>query len=149
MRSLHPALFVVLLWCGCTSKPNEEADLNAQIVTLPGGGQIQAEVVMTKGEMETGMKFRDALPEGRGMLFVHTRAAPYVYWMSNVKVPLDIVFMDSSRRIVEISANTPPCLKKPAECPVYGGHSDEQFVLELRSGEAQRLGLEKGQTLGF
>jgi uncharacterized membrane protein (UPF0127 family) len=69
--------------------------------------------------------------------------------MSNVKVPLDIIFMDAGRRIVEISANTPPCLKKPADCPVYGGHTDEQFVLELRAGEAQRLGLQKGQTLAF
>ena len=129
MAPLRPALLVVLLWFGCAPKPEEMADFKTQIVTLPSGTEIRAEVVMTQGEMETGMKFRDALPQGRGMLFVHSKPAPYVYWMSNVKVPLDIIFLDSSRHIVEISANTPPCLKKPAECPVYGGHTDEQFVL--------------------
>jgi uncharacterized membrane protein (UPF0127 family) len=149
MTSLRPACLVLLLLVGCGSKPNERADLNSQVILLPGGGQIRAQVVMTQGEMENGMKFRDALPQGRGMLFVHTKPAPYVYWMSSVKVPLDIIFMDSGRRIVEISADTPPCTKKPADCPVYGGHTSEQFVLELRAGEAQRLGLHQGQTLAF
>ena len=149
MTSLRPALLVLLFCAGCGLKPDETGDLNSQVITLPGGGQIRAQVVMTQGEMESGMKFREALPQGRGMLFVHTKPAPYVYWMSNVKVPLDIIFMDSSRRIVEISADTPPCTKKPAECPVYGGHNSEQFVLELRAGEAQRLGLRRGHTLAF
>ena len=149
MTSLRPALVVLLLCSGCGPKPDETGDLKSQVISLPGGGQILAQVVMSRGEMARGMMFREALPQGRGMLFVHAKPAPYVYWMSNVKVPLDIIFMDSSRHIVEISADTPPCTKKPAECPVYGGHTSEQFVLELRAGEAQRLGLRQGQTLSF
>jgi uncharacterized membrane protein (UPF0127 family) len=149
MTSLSPVLLVLSFCIGCGSKPDDVEDLNMQVITLPAGGQIRAQVVMTQGEMESGMKFRDALPQGRGMLFVHKSPAPYVYWMSNVKVPLDIIFMDSSHRIVEVSADTPPCTKKPADCPVYGGHTNEQFVLELRAGEAQRLGLHQGQALSF
>jgi hypothetical protein len=99
--------------------------------------------------MARGMMYRDALPEGRGLLFIHDNPAPYRYWMSNVKVPLDIIFMDPSRQIVEISANTPPCTSKPEACPLYGGHFSTQFVLELRAGEAQRLGIHNGQTLTF
>ena len=65
-------------------------------------------------------------------------------------MPLDIIFMDSNRQIVEISADTPPCTTKPDDCPIYGGHHIEQFVLELRrrrghSGSA----FTKGQTLTF
>ncbi|HXA03502.1 MAG TPA: DUF192 domain-containing protein [Bryobacteraceae bacterium] len=149
MASLRPALLVLVFCVGCTPKPDEVEDLNTQVITLPAGGQIRAQVVLTQGEMESGMKFRDALPQGRGMLFVYRNPAPYVYWMSNVKVPLDIIFMDSSHRIVEIAAGAPPCNKKPADCPVYGGHTNEQFVLELRAGEAQRLGVQQGQTLTF
>jgi uncharacterized membrane protein (UPF0127 family) len=149
MACLRPALLVALLSIGCTTKTEDVDALRIRVVTLPGGGQIRAEVLTTQEEMARGMMFRDALPLGHGLLFVHAKAGPYKYWMSNVKVELDIIFMDSRRRIVEISGNTPPCLTRPADCPVYGGHSDEQFVLELRSGEAQRLGLKAGQTLEF
>ena len=93
--------------------------------------------------------YREPLTQGRGLLFIHDKPQPYRYWMSNVTAPLDIIFMDSNRQIVEISADTPPCTSKPEACPVYGGHNYEQFVLELRAGEAQRLGLHKGQTLTF
>jgi uncharacterized membrane protein (UPF0127 family) len=106
-------------------------------------------VLVKPAEMARGMMYRDPLPQGRGLLFIHEKPAPYRYWMSNVTAPLDIIFMDSNRQIVEISADTPPCTSKPAACPVDGEHNTEQFVLELRAGEAQRLGLHKGQTLTF
>ena len=66
-----------------------------------------------------------------------------------MNAPLDIIFMDSSHTIMEISSDTPICTTKPEECPIYGGHHLEQFVLELRAGEAKRLGLRQGQTLRF
>jgi uncharacterized protein len=104
---------------------------------------------MKPAEMERGMMFRDALPPRRGLLFVHRKAGYYRYFMSNVKVPLDIIFMDPHRQIVDISADTPPCTTKPEDCLLYGGYHLEQYVLELRAGEARRLGLQKGQTLRF
>jgi uncharacterized membrane protein (UPF0127 family) len=150
MRFLGPALLLALLCLSCA--PNNTAsldELNTRVVTLPGGAQIRAEVMIKPDEIRHGMMFRDALPPARGMLFIHDKPAPYRYWMYNVKVPLDIVFMDSNRVIVEISADTPPCTTPQQQCPTYGGHNYEQFVLELRAGEARRLGLEKGQILAF
>ena len=149
MRSPLFVLLVALLSFGCGPKEDNLDVLRMRPVTLPDGSQIRAEVMIKPDEMARGMMFRDALPRGRGLLFVYTKPAPYTYWMSNVKAPLDIVFMDSTRQIVEISANTPPCTTKVSACPLYGGHFVEQYVLELRAGEAQRLGLEKGQKLNF
>jgi len=60
-----------------------------------------------------------------------------------------MLWMESSRRIVEISADTPPCKTKASQCPTYGGHQQAQFVLELGGGEAHRLGLHVGDTLDF
>jgi uncharacterized membrane protein (UPF0127 family) len=149
MRSRRLVLVVALLSFGCGPKEDNIDVLRTRLVTLPDGSQIRAEVRIKPDEVAQGMMFRDALPRGRGLLFIHTKPAPYRYWMFNVKVPLDIVFMDTTRHIVEISANTPPCTTKASACPLYGGHYYEQYVLELGAGEAQRLGLQKGQTLGF
>ena len=149
MRFLLPGLFLAAFCCGCSHNTSGLEDLNTQVVTLPGGDQIRAEILIKPNEMSRGMMFRDALPRGRGLLFIHNKPSPYRYWMYNVKVPLDIIFMDSNRRIVEISADTPPCTTKLSDCPTYGGHNYEQFVLELGAGEARRLGLQKGQMLSF
>jgi uncharacterized membrane protein (UPF0127 family) len=123
--------------------------LGTRKVTLPGGQEIRAEVEMNPIDMQKGMMFRDSLARGRGMLFIHENPGLNPYWMYRVRIPLDILWMDTSHRIVEISADTPPCKTKASLCPTYGGHQTAQFVLELGAGEAKRLGLSVGQTLEF
>jgi uncharacterized membrane protein (UPF0127 family) len=151
MRLMSTVLSVLLVCCGCGRNADNglEEQLNTRIVTLPDGAEIRVEVLIKPAEMARGMMYRDPLPPGRGLLFVHQKPDYYRYWMSNVKAPLDIIFMDASRQIVEISADTPPCATKPEDCLLYGGHKVEQYVLELRAGEARRLGLHAGQKLSF
>ncbi len=134
---------------GCGERTTTLEGLREREITLPGGQKIEAEVMMTAIEMQRGMMFRDSLPRGHGMLFIHTKPGNYAYWMYQVKIPLDIIWMDSSRRIVEISANTPPCKARASECPKYGGQEIAQYVLELGGGEAQRLHLTKGGVMSF
>jgi hypothetical protein len=84
------------------------------------------------------------------MLFIHDKPGTYGYWMYQVKIPLDIIWMDRTETIVEISANTPPCPSKSArECPTYGGTKSAQYVLELGGGMASKYGLKAGDTLRF
>ncbi|HUQ92870.1 MAG TPA: DUF192 domain-containing protein [Bryobacteraceae bacterium] len=119
-------------------------------MTLPGGEQIMAEVMMRQSDVMSGMMFRNSLAPDRGLLFIHNRPGRYTYWMRNVKVPLDIIWMDKAKKIVEISANTPPCLDPdPVKCPQYGGKVDSRFVLELAAGRAAAYGLAIGQSLSF
>ena len=65
------------------------------------------------------------------------------------KVPLDIIWMDRERRVVEVSADTPPCLKEAAECPSYGGTAESYYVLEVAGGQAAALQLKLGDKLRF
>jgi len=150
MRFFIPALLIICASLSCNRTDDSSSDqASTAAVGLPDGTEIRAEVLTKSADMEHGMMFRDALPQGRGLLFVHRNPAYLRYWMSNVKAPLDIIFMDESHKIMEVSADTPICTTKPEDCLTYGGHHLEQFVLELRAGEAQRLGLHEGQTLRF
>ncbi len=150
MRIFAPILLALCLCAGCSRTGDDSGDqASTAAITLPDGTEIRAEVLTRQSEMEHGMMYRDALPPGRGLLFVHKQPAYLRYWMSNVKAPLDIIFMDASHKIMEISPDTPICTTKPEDCLTYGGHHLEQFVLELRAGEAKRLGLQDGQTLRF
>ena len=143
-------LALCLLLAGCGAKPESLDDVSAQRVILPSGQQIQVETMMKQKDMMSGMQYRDAMPPGRGMLFVHARAGRYTYWTHLVRVPLDIIWLDREKRIVEISPNTPPCTAKDAVgCPMYGGHAVARFVLELNGGLAERYGLKVGQQLSF
>ena len=149
MPHLMPVLLLALAGAGCGPETAGPEVLGLRAVKLPNGQQIRAEVEMDAVDMQKGMMFRDSLARGCGMLFIHQTPGLYPYWMYQVRIPLDMIWMDASHRIVEISPDTPPCKTKASLCANYGGHQTAQFVLELGGGEARRLGLTLGQTLEF
>ncbi len=136
-----------LLACGCGERPVSLEEFNTRVITLPDGFQVRAEVMTHPQDMMRGMMFRESLPAGRGMLFVHSRPGKYSYWMYQVKIPLDIIWLDAGGRIVEMSADTPPCKTKASECPHYGGSRDASMVLELPAGSIARHNLRIGSRL--
>ena len=139
-----------LMISACGEKATSAEEFYLTPVKLPDGTVIQAEQMRTPQEMMRGMMFRDELKPGRGMLFSHGSPGKYPYWMYQVKIPLDIIWLDQARRIVEISAHTPPCPKGPAsKCPTYGGAADALFVVELASGAAAKHNLKRGDALVF
>ena len=142
------ALLCALTACGDSDTVKLE-DYGTRDVTLPGGELIHAEVASTQPQVQKGLMFRTSLAPDRGMLFLFSKEDSLQFWMFQTLIPLDIVWMDASRCIVEISPDTPPCKTKASLCADYGGHQTAQFVLELGGGEARRLGLTVGQTLEF
>jgi uncharacterized membrane protein (UPF0127 family) len=125
-------------------------DLNTTEITFPNGTTILAETMTRQMDLTRGLMFRDSLPQNRGMLFIHGKQQRWQYWMYNVHFPLDVIWIDRNRRIVEIVRDTQPCRsKKTAECPLYGGNADALYVLELNSGGAAKQGLKVGDVLSF
>lgn len=145
LRGLVLLVALVFASCGGRSRPG----LNTRSITLPNGKTIVAEVMIQPADLARGMMFREQLERDRGMLFMHPKVDFFAYWMYQVKVPLDIIWLDAALRIVEISPDTPPCYGTAAECPHYGGLVRSQFVLELPAGDVKRLGLKLGDKLTF
>ncbi len=144
------ALFFLL--CSCASeKPVSLADLNKRDVKMPDGAIISCETMTRRTEMMRGMMFREHLPADQGMLFIHANPAKVTYYTYQVKIPLDIIWLDRSHTIVEISPDTPPCsAETPAsKCPQYGGNQISQYVLEIGGGLAAKHGARVGQQLSW
>ena len=150
MKPLAAFAAAFLCLCGCAPKTSDVDGLNTTEITFPSGKTVVAETMVRDIDQMRGMMFRDSLAKDRGMLFVHPKEENVPYWMYQVRIPLDIIWMDHQRRIVEISANTPACPSKSArECPSYGGHEKARYVLELAGGGAAMYGLKVGNTLSF
>jgi len=67
--------------------------------------------------------------------------------MKNCNFPIDIVWMDAQRRVIFVSAHTPPCKEDP--CPTYGPKAESLSVLEIPDGSAAKEGATVGATLVF
>ena len=121
-------------------------------VTIKSGEKLHAfsvELALTPRQQEQGLMFRRHLDADAGMLFVYSRPAPISMWMKNTHIPLDMLFIDVSGKIVKIAERTVPMSETviAPDGPVRG-------VLELNAGTASRLGLRPGDrvmspALGF
>jgi len=151
MPALRLLGLVLCLWmAGCSGDaPRSAADLHVTAVTLPGGETIRAQMMTHPDDLMRGMKFRDSLPEDQGMLFVHAREDFYRFWMYEVTIPLDMIWLDRNRKIVQIVHECPPCPGPESACPTYGGAFKAQYILELAGGVAKKRNLKPGMTLQF
>lgn len=147
---LAVVLAAAMALSGCGSNPNVTDEIGITIVTFPNGARINAETMRDDIELIKGMMFRETMPANRGMLFVHPEENIFHYWMYQTKIPLDIIWMDHDRRIVEMSLDTPPCKSTAAkDCTNYGGNYKSKFALEVNAGIAKKNGLKVGDTLDF
>jgi uncharacterized membrane protein (UPF0127 family) len=123
--------------------------MGTTLITMPNGEDVRVEVLYHRTDLIRGMKYRDSLPDGRGMLFVYGKPGMYAIWMHEVKVPLDLVWLDSSRNVVQLLHQAPPCPGPKETCKFYGGQFTSTYVLEIPAGSAKRYGLRPGATLKF
>ncbi|MEM7726183.1 MAG: DUF192 domain-containing protein [Cyanobacteria bacterium P01_A01_bin.45] len=111
---------------------------------LPQGAIIELEVAKTRKQQALGLMYRPELPENRGMLFSFPSPQSAKFWMKNVPVPLDMVFMRNGV-VKYIASSVSPCNQDP--CPTYGPRELIDQVIELRSGRATQLGLKVGDRI--
>ena len=105
---------------------------------------IELEVARTPQQQALGLMFRESLPADRGMLFPFSKPQIARFWMKNVVIPLDMIFLYQGE-VKAIAANVPPCTVAP--CPVYGPDILIDQVLELPGGRAKELDLQIGTRL--
>ena len=145
------AALAILLALGCARTNGAAKDSNAAkdqpTVTMPSGRAYRVEIVATPDSRAQGLMYRESLEDGRGMLFLFPKPSVEGFWMKNCNFPIDIVWMDSSRKIVFVSAHTPPCKEDP--CPTYGPKTESLFVLEIPDGAAAKEKAVVGSTLEF
>ncbi len=95
--------------------------------------------------------FRERLAPNEGMVFVFAEAGHYPFWMKNTLIPLDMLWLDRSGRVVAIAQSVPPCKADP--CPSYPPQvdgklvGDAMYVIEVVSGFARQHLVKVGDTV--
>ncbi len=109
-----------------------------------GEETIELEVAKTPEQQQMGLMYRQSLEKNRGMIFLFEQLRPVKFWMKNVKISLDMIFLTNGT-VKAVLINVPPCSVDP--CPTYGPENLVNQVIELRGGRAEELGIKPGDKL--
>ena len=127
-------------------KPHIIPELPITANTIINGEQIDLEVAKTSSQQAQGLMYRDSIAPHRGMLFPFEFPRRASFWMKNVSMPLDMIFLYGGE-VVSVEANVPPCESEP--CPIYGPEAIVDQVLELAGGRADELNIQQGDRISI
>lgn len=111
----------------------------------PSGDTIQhleIEIADDDYQRETGLMYRPAMKEDRGMLFIFENEQPRGFFMKNTIIPLDLIFLNSNNKIVSISKNA-----IPQSLETISSKVPAKYVLEINAGLSEKWNLEVGDSL--
>ena len=111
-----------------------------------GNTEIQAEVADTLPKQIKGLMFRKSLAEKSGMLFLFDTDGYHGIWMMNTSFPIDIIWIDSEHKIVDIVKNAQPC---GLICKTYQPKEKARYVLEVNAGFTDKYSIKIGDSVEF
>lgn len=133
-------LILIPALLGCTRGP-------CVAIVAPDGkprASVAVEVADTFEQRQHGLMSRKHLDENAGMIFVFPDAAPRTFWMHNTEIPLDMIFVNSSFRVIGIVTNAAPETDTPRSV-----EGDARYVLEVNGGFCAKNGIKAGDRFDF
>ncbi len=102
-----------------------------------------AYVADTNEKRAAGLSGWDNLPLNQAMFFVFDQPGQQGIWMKDMKIPLDIVWLDENGTIIYLQENiSPDTFPK-----VFGSNNLSLFVLELPAGFISQNKINLGMTV--
>lgn len=101
------------------------------------------EIAQTVSQRVKGLMNRDSLCPDCGMIFIFENQMPLSFWMKNTHIPLDIIFLDASGKVINIGNGIPQSLDQ------INSLSPAKYVIELNAGTSQKIGLKSGDLISL
>lgn len=130
-------------WRGAVRPENTATSTQSAARAVVHGVSLRIELATTSTEREQGLSGRAAVPENYGMLFVFPEPGKYGFWMKDMRVPLDLFWLDSKGHVVtlqsDVATDTYPHVFEPVAPALY--------VLETRAGFARAHAIATGTVV--
>lgn len=112
-------------------------------VKLPNGKTLTAETAANPRQRRKGLKRRKKLSQTHSMLFIYPGSEEREMWMKETYIPLDIIFLNEDKEIINIEKGQPLNKEK------VRSSEPAKYVLEVNQGLAKSNNLRQGSKLHF
>ncbi|KXN97951.1 hypothetical protein LS48_13800 [Aequorivita aquimaris] len=148
----------ILSFYNCKDKTSSEEKSLTKEITFTKEGELQLmkagtdsiiasldiEIADDDYQTETGLMYRNSLGKDQGMLFVFKDVQRRSFYMKNTKIPLDIIYLNGDKEVVNIQKNA-----KPFDETSLPSEAASQYVLEVNAGLTDAWNLKNGDRIRF
>ncbi len=138
------AVVTVVLFSGVLIFFATKSQNDVMTVTI-NKAELVVEIATTSQEKTQGLCCRDSLPQNHGMLFVYEKPGTHQFWMKDTRIPLDMYWIDASKKIIHIEHSV-----QPETYPqTFGPEALSQYILETNAGFARAHNIRVGDMVEF
>ncbi len=124
---------------------NELYYYELKIITI-NNERIIVEIADDNKKRELGLMYRENMFEKGGMLFILESNSKPSFWMMNMLISLDIIWIDEHGKIVDITKYAKPCNNDILAC-TYKPKDNIKYVLEVNAGFTDKYNIKEGQVI--
>ncbi len=154
---------LLIITAGCSNRSDQDTsgstgenqierklDFTREVVFLDAETQqdtittIRAAIADSQMEQNEGLMNVSKLPADRGMLFIFKEQKPRSFWMANTPLPLDILFLNSDKKIIRIHHSAQPYSEKR-----FPSGKPAQYVVETNGGFCINHDIHEGMYVTF
>ncbi len=141
-----PVVVCLTLLITRPTKPNltKTQSLPVDVQLTVGTNKVDLERPQTLEQRNIGLMGRKTIADDRGMLILLSDIArPYKINMTNIGFPVDFVFVNGITVVKIVTLQ--PCDSR--NCPVTEIEDKSSFLIQMKAGTAQKLGLKQGSKI--
>lgn len=127
-----------------TVPPAEQSEVKKLDLRL-NGAIFSVELAQTAAEQIRGLSGRPTLGQAEGLLFVYATSTTPRFWMKEMNFPLDLIWLDQDKKVVEIT----PDLSPNTYPQTFSPQTPVRYVLEVAAGTAAKNNLKPGDLIHF
>jgi len=139
-------LLIPLVYNEFGSVLGQQKEQNQTALVSVGGVNLTVTLSTTPESQSKGLAIKNSIAQNEGMLFIFKSPQKYSFWMKDMKFPIDILWADSSGKIVHIEKNLQPCVFF-LPCPSYSPNDNSLYVLEVISNFTNKFDINIGDQI--
>jgi uncharacterized membrane protein (UPF0127 family) len=141
---IYILIFISIAFTNANANANEITFQNSSLTIQTKDSEyiFNIEIAITEKERSRGLMYRKELKQTEGMLFLYPKKQIIKMWMKNTLIPLDMIFINKSGKIIDIFKMT-----IPKDLTPIGPDVKLKGVLEINGGLTSYLNINKGDFI--
>jgi len=134
-----------LFGAACGASSNDAVATREPGLALVRIGALAVQAEVPEGDaFYRGLGGRDSLLDDRGMLFVFPDPGRHAFWMKDMLIPIDIIWISTEGRVVDVQTAQPEPGVPDQQLRRYVPSTEAKYVLEVRADLAAEKGVQVG-----
>ncbi len=134
------AIFAAVYYIIWPNLPQNSTDLRL------GDGLFKASLATNENSRAKGLSGTTSMTSNQALLMAYPSSAKWGIWMKDMKIPIDAVWLDGSKKVVYIEENIQP---EDSVTKTYVPKRNASYVIELPAGTVKDKAISIGSQAFF